>query len=59
MDDRLSLRHLSTPFLAVVTLTATCVMSAFYVPFWFDELLSYYLLSDPSLGHMLSAVRFN
>jgi uncharacterized membrane protein len=43
------------PAAAVFALLVMCIASATRVRFWFDELLSYYLLSDPSFSHMLGA----
>ncbi len=43
------------PAASVFVLLLTCIASATRVRFWFDELLSYYLLSDPSFSHMLRA----
>src|SRR5262245_13657123 len=45
----------ATPTAAVIALTSMCVMSAFFLPFWFDELLTHYVVNDHSFSHMLAA----
>src|SRR5262245_65670489 len=45
----------ATPTAAVIALTSMCVMSAFFLPFWFDELLTHYVVNDHSFSHMLRA----
>ena len=48
-------REFLTPLVAIFVLTASCIASTYYLPFWFDELLTHYVVSDPSFSHMLGA----
>lgn len=45
----------SGPAMAIVALVLMCGVSVRYVPFWYDELLTHILVSDPSFTHMLGA----
>lgn len=45
----------AVPILATLSLLVCCVFVSSKKYFWIDELLSYYLLSDPSFRHMLVA----
>jgi len=45
----------AAPLIGVAALLVTAVLSTSRDPFWMDEWLSWYLLSDPSLSHMLAA----
>ena len=44
------------PGLGVVSLLASCVILSLKRPMWGDEVFTHVELSDPSLGHLLSAV---
>jgi hypothetical protein len=43
------------PILLTVSLSASCIIISGKKPFWFDELFSYYFLSDSSFLNMLHA----
>jgi hypothetical protein len=48
-------RELALLVLPVASLIISCAIVSSKKPFWFDELFSYYFLSDPSFSHMLTA----
>lgn len=43
------------PLAVVASLLVSCVVVSGKKYFWFDEMLSYYMLSDPSFRHMMQA----
>jgi hypothetical protein len=45
----------AVPLLAIISLLISCVVVSNKKFFWNDELLSFYLLSDPSFTHMMGA----
>ncbi len=52
---RTSTTEFWAPALAVMVLTVVCIASTFYLPFWFDELLTHYMVRDSSFVRMLRA----
>lgn len=43
------------PLLMAGMLLVSCALTSAQKPFWFDEILTYYFVTDPSLEHMLAA----
>lgn len=43
------------PLLATVSLIIACAIASDKKPFWNDELLSFFLISDPSFTHLMGA----
>jgi len=49
-------QHILFPALAILSLVLACVIMSAKKFFWYDELLTFYLVTDRSLFHMLEAL---